>query len=159
MTELDDNIPTRLQEIITDFQISQDSEKLELLLEFAERMPGLPDHISASKDQFEEIPECMTPVSVHSETNSGRMTFYFDVPPESPTIRGYAALLADGLEGSTPEAVLSIPGDFYRQMGLDRVLSHQRLNGIAAILAHIKRMALQAIQRTSDEDKTSTNPN
>ena len=73
------------------------------------------------------------------------MTFYFDVPEESPTVRGYAALMADGLRGATPQQVLSLPGDFYQHMGLDQVLSHQRLNGIVAILAHMKRLALQAL--------------
>lgn len=94
---------------------------------------------------MEFVPECMTPVYVQAETNDGRMTFYFDVPEESPTVRGYAALMGDGLRGATPEQVLSVPGDFYQQMGLDKVLSHQRLNGITAILAHMKRLALQAL--------------
>jgi sulfur transfer protein SufE len=31
-------------------------------------------------------------------------------------------------------------------MGLERVLTNQRLNGISAILAHMKRLALQALQ-------------
>jgi cysteine desulfuration protein SufE len=95
---------------------------------------------------MEFVPECMTPVYVHAETQDGRMTFYFDVPAESPTVRGYAALMGEGLRQATPEQVLSVPGDFYLHMGLDKVLSHQRLNGIAAILAHMKRLALEALE-------------
>jgi cysteine desulfuration protein SufE len=139
-------LPARLKEIIEDFQLSEGREKLELLLQFAEQMPALPDWLQQDRSRMEFVPECMTPVYVHAETQDGRMTFYFDVPAESPTVRGYAALMGEGLREATPEQVLSVPGDFYLQMGLDKVLSHQRLNGIAAILAHMKRLALEALE-------------
>jgi cysteine desulfuration protein SufE len=139
------DMPARLKEIIEDFQLSEGREKLELLLQFAEQMPALPDWLQQDRSQLEFVPECMTPVYVYAELHSGRMTFYFDVPDESPTVRGYAALMGEGLNGATPEQVLSVPGDFYQHMGLDKVLSHQRLNGITAILAHMKRLAVDAL--------------
>jgi cysteine desulfuration protein SufE len=142
MTQTIMEMPEKLKEIIEDFQFSEGREKLELLLQYAEQMPALPDWLQQDHSQMEFVPECMTPVYVHSEYEAGGMTFYFDVPDESPTLRGYAALMAEGLNGATPEQVLSVPGDFYQQMGLDKVLSHQRLNGIVAILAHMKRLAL-----------------
>lgn len=145
MTKASGEMPARLKEIIEDFQLSEGREKLELLLQYAEQMPALPDWLQLEHSQMEFVPECMTPVYVHAELEAGRMTFYFDVPEESPTVRGYAALMGEGLNGATPEQVLSVPGDFYQQMGLDRVLSHQRLNGIAAILAHMKRLAVDAL--------------
>ncbi|MBP6802648.1 MAG: SufE family protein, partial [Chloroflexi bacterium] len=61
-----------------------------------------------------------------------------------PTVRGFAALLQDGLDGLTPAAVTAVPNEFYLQMGLQSVLSGQRLNGIAAILAHMKTLAQTA---------------
>lgn len=140
------DMPAKLKEIIEDFQLSEGREKLELLLQFAEQMPALPDWLQQDSSRMEFVPECMTPVYVHAETQDGRMTFYFDVPAESPTVRGYAALMGEGLREATPEQVLSVPGDFYLHMGLDKVLSHQRLNGIAAILAHMKRLALEALE-------------
>jgi cysteine desulfuration protein SufE len=82
-------------------------------------------------------------VFVYAESDQGRLRFLFDVPPESPTIRGYAALLAEGVAGETPETILQIPADFYYQMGLQQALSPQRLNGISAILAHMKRLAVK----------------
>jgi cysteine desulfuration protein SufE len=105
-------------------------------------MPPLPEELREKHDTMELIEECMTPVFVKSEIRDGRMRFYFDVPRESPTVRGYAAILGEGLEGATPEEVLKVPNDFYQEMGLDKVLTSQRLNGISAILAHMKRLAL-----------------
>jgi cysteine desulfuration protein SufE len=141
------NIPPRLQEIIEDFEISEGREKIELLLDYAQRMEPLPDRLRGSQEK-EEVPECMTPVSVYAQTEDGKMSFYFDVPAESPTVRGFAALLAEGLNGSTPQEVLDTPGDFYLHMGLERVLTSQRLGGISAILAHMKRLAVQTLAQS-----------
>jgi cysteine desulfuration protein SufE len=147
MNENEDKIPPKLQEIISDFQISEGREKLELLLDYSERMPDLPDWLRGKQDQMDQVQECMTPVFVEAKVDHERMSFYFDVPPESPTVRGYAALLAEGLEGSTPAEVLGVPADFYRKMGLEGVLTQQRLNGISAILVHMKRLAVEALAK------------
>ncbi|GAB4449305.1 MAG: SufE family protein [Anaerolineae bacterium] len=137
-------VPPRLQEIMEEFSWAEGREKLELLLEYSEKMPPLPDWLNRDTN-MEQIHECMTPVFVHAENENGGMHFYFDVPPESPTVRGYAAILGEGLLGATPEEVLAVPGDFFHTMGLHRVLSMQRLNGISAILAYIKRLATQQL--------------
>ena len=138
-------LPIRLREIIDDFEISEGREKIELLIDFAGRLPTPPVHLLEKNGRFEEVPECMTPVSVTAEIIDQQMHFYFQVPQESPTVRGFAAILADGLDGATPEQILRIPSDFYYTMGLEKVLTMQRLNGFTAILAHIKRLATEAL--------------
>lgn len=137
-------IPSRLQEIVEEFQLAEGQEKLELLLEYSEKMPPLPDRLDKNTN-MEQIHECMTPVFVHAEVVNGGMHYFFDVPEESPTVRGYAAILGEGLSGASPEAVVGVPAAFYLDMGLQRVLTMQRLNGIGAILAHIKRLATQQL--------------
>jgi cysteine desulfuration protein SufE len=77
------------------------------------------------------------------------MHFYFDIPPESPTVRGLASILRQGLDGATPEQVLGVPNDFFNRMGLDQVLSMQRMKGFSSILAHMKRLATVALGQTS----------
>lgn len=145
MSEMNGKIPERLNEIIEDFQFCEGREKLELLLEYSEKMPPLPDWLEGKHDRMDRVEECMTPVFVHAEQREGGMQFYFDVPPESPTIRGYAALLSEGLGGSTAEEVLQVPSDFYREMGLHQVLTSQRMQGISAILAHMKQLAIKEL--------------
>lgn len=146
MTGSDAKLPPRLQEIVEDFQWAEGREKIEMLLDYSERMPPLPEWLQASHEAMDQVQECMTPVFVQAEENQGRLKFYFDVPPESPTVRGYAAILAEGLDQTTPEEILAVPEDFFHAMGLEGVLTHQRLNGMVAILAHMKRLALQAGQ-------------
>ncbi len=139
------SVPSRLQAIIDDFQLSEGQEKLELLLQYAENLPPLPERFKIRP--VDAVPECMTPVSIYAETQAGLLKFYYDVPPESPTVRGYAAILSEGLADATPEEILSVPGDFYQQMGLHLVLSFQRINGMASILANIKKIAVKTLNK------------
>jgi cysteine desulfuration protein SufE len=136
-----ENIPPRLAAIVDEFAGASREEKLELLLEYSDAMSALPPEVARNRDRFEQIHECATPVFVHAEAHGGRMRFYFDVPPESPTIRGYASILGQGLDEATPQEVLALPSDFYEAMGLGGVLSPQRLNGISAIVRYVKGLA------------------
>lgn len=138
-------IPEQLQDIIDQFQASDRQEKLELLLEFSDQLPPLPEQYREHVG-MEQVHECMSPVFVVAERAGAGIVFHFDVPPEAPTTRGYASILAAGLNGLTPEAVLAVPGDFFQTMGLHEVLSPQRLNGITAMLAHVKRQALKVLE-------------
>lgn len=144
--EILEKLPARLKEIVEDFQWAEGQEKLELLLEYSDNMPLLPESYRETHDmQF--VHECMTPVYVHGEVmDGGGLRFYFDVPPESPTVRGFAAILGKGLEGATPEEVIAVPDHFYLEMGLESVLTHQRLNGFAGILANIKQIAARCLR-------------
>jgi cysteine desulfuration protein SufE len=146
MSEVTTALPPRLQEIVAEFGEAEGQEKLELLLEYSEKMPPLPDWLN-KETNMEQVHECMTPVFVHADRENGGMVFYFDVPPESPTVRGYAAILGEGLHGIPPEQVVNIPTDFYLAMGLHKVLSQQRLRGITALLAYLKRLAREQLQR------------
>jgi cysteine desulfuration protein SufE len=135
------NLPQPLQDIVNDFSLCVGQEKLEYLLEFAESLAPLPKWLHAQRASMQEVHECMTPVFVFADRQDGRLRYHFDAPPEAPTVRGFAAILQQGLNGATPAQVQAIPGDFYLEMGLQAVLSGQRLNGIGAILRHMQRIA------------------
>ena len=47
-------------------------------------------------------------------------------------------------QGVTLPELLAVPTEFYLGLGLQQVLSGQRLTGIGAILAHIKRVGAGA---------------
>lgn len=138
-------IPERLAEIVEDFGLLVGREKLEYLLEFAENLRPLPDWLKNKRDHMDQVHECMTPVFVYAEKQNGDgLTYHFDIPPESPTVRGYASILQKGLEGATAEEIQSVPHEFYLGMGLQDVITGQRLNGMSAMLAHMKKLAEKA---------------
>ena len=139
-------LPARLREIVDEFRDADRSEKLELLLEFSDKLPALPERLRTQRDQMEQVHECMSPVFLFTERDGAGLVFHFDVPAEAPTTRGFASLMAEGLHGSTPAEVLSLNSDFFSEMGMPQLLSPQRLNGITAIVAYMKRQAMKFVE-------------
>jgi cysteine desulfuration protein SufE len=96
---------------------------------------------------MDDVPECMTPVCLLGEKQpDGGVQFYFDIPQQSPTVRGLASILASGLNGLTPEEILSVPADFFVQMNLQEAISQQRINGFIGVLAHMKQTAVKLLK-------------
>jgi cysteine desulfuration protein SufE len=140
------SLPQTLQEIVDDFAAASREEKLEMLIGYAESLPPLPERLQEERSKMDPVPECMTPVFLFAEKVNGGIFYHFDIPPQSPTVRGLAAILANGLDGCTTEQILSVPGDFYLKMNLQEAITHQRLNGFSGILAHMKQFAVRLMQ-------------
>ena len=139
-------LPPKLQEIVDDIASMTREEKLETLIAYSESLPPLPDWLKEERAKMEAVPECMTPVYLFGEKQpDGGIIFHFDIPPQSPTVRGLAAILANGLNGCTPEQVLSVPADFYLSMNLQEAVSQQRLTGFMGVLAHMKQTAVKLL--------------
>jgi cysteine desulfuration protein SufE len=143
-------LPPKLQEIVDDFASMTREEKIETLVAYSESLPPLPERLKDERAKMEPVPECMTPVFLHGEKGpDGGITFYFDIPPQSPTVRGLASILASGLNGSNPEEILSVPADFFLPMKLQEAISQQRINGFIGVLAHMKQTAVKLMHNGS----------
>jgi cysteine desulfuration protein SufE len=147
MAEVQQTLPPRLEKIVEMFGKVEGRDKLELLLDYSASMPKVPDALKGKHEELEAVHECATPLFVHAEMHDGKMAYAFDVPEVSPTVRGFAAILGLGLKDVTPEQVLTTPGDIFFQMGLHKVLTPQRLNGSAALLGHMKRLAIREMEK------------
>jgi cysteine desulfuration protein SufE len=136
-------LPKNLQEIVDDFASMSREEKLETLIAYAESMQDLPERFQAERSKMEPVPECMTPVFIIAEKVNDGIFFYLDIPKQSPTVRGLASILTNGLNGCTLEEIISVPVDFYTPMNLHEAVSQQRLNGFIGVLAHMKQAAVK----------------
>jgi cysteine desulfuration protein SufE len=137
-------LPKKLQEIVDDFASMSREEKLETLIAYAEAMPDLPERFHEERAKMESIPECMTPVFLIAEKDTnGGIVFYLDIPKQSPTVRGLASILTNGLNGCTLEEIITVPADFYMPMNLQEAVSQQRLNGFMGVLSHMKQVAVK----------------
>jgi cysteine desulfuration protein SufE len=142
------SLPPKLQEIVDDFASMSREEKIETLIAYSDSLPPIPDRLKDQREDMDNVPECMTPVRLLSEEQpEGGLTFYFDIPPQSPTVRGLASILASGLNGAKPEEILSVPADFFVPMNLQEAISQQRINGFIGVLAHMKQAAVRALDR------------
>jgi len=140
-------LPPKLQEIVDDFASMSREEKIETLIGYAETFPSLPDWLKEEREKMDTVPECMTPVCLLPEKlPDGGITFHFDIPPQSPTVRGLASILANGLNGSKPEEIISVPADFFTPMKLEEAITQQRINGFIGVLAHMKQAAVRMLE-------------
>ena len=134
-----DRTPPPLRAIIEDFRSMEPRERLESLLDFSMNLPDLPGFLHDARDQMEQVHECQTPIFVFADIVESGVHVYIDVPKESPTVRGYAAIVQEGLERATPDTVLQTPDDIYYLLGLHEAISPQRLRGLHVIMAYLKR--------------------
>ena len=130
----------RLQEIVQEFHDVPDKDRLQLLLEFSQDLPDLPERYAENRDRMEPVPECQTPLFLAVEVEPDETVhLYFDAPAEAPTTRGCAAILHAGLDGLDADEVLATPPEFSGELGLSELVSPLRLRGMAAMLGRIKR--------------------
>lgn len=137
-------VPAALAEIVDDFAGVPDPEKLELLLEFSDELPPLPERYDGHEAEMEQVVECQTPLflAVELEGEPGPQApvrLFIAAPPEAPTTRGFASVLTQGLDGLSARQVLDVPEDIPSRLGLAKALTPLRLRGMSAMLGRIKR--------------------
>jgi cysteine desulfuration protein SufE len=137
-----DDLPAAFAEIADDFSAATTRQRLDLLLEFSDELPGLPERLHDARDSLERVDECQSPVflTVEVEPDADRTVhLFFDAPLEAPTTRGFAGILQAGLDGLSAAQVLAVPDDAPMRLGLAEAVSPLRLRGMVGMLGRIKR--------------------
>ena len=133
-------LPDSLVQIREDFRELERSDRLVLLLEFANELPALPPRYAEHPDLLERVVECQSPVFIFVEVDDKRLVhLHATAPKEAPTTRGFASILVQGLSGLSVDEVLDIPDDFPNTIGLTEAVSLLRIRGMTAMLARAKR--------------------
>ena len=140
-------LPAAMQEIADDFADLLAPQRLELLLEFSEGLPELPEQYAGRLGEMEQVDECQSPIFLAVEVGDEpadspgdrRVHLYFSAPQEAPTTRGFAGILHEGLDGLTVDEVLAVPEDAPYRFSLGEAVSPLRLRGMVGMLSRIKR--------------------
>jgi cysteine desulfuration protein SufE len=133
------DLPPALADIAADLQAATTRERLDLLLEFSDELPPLPERFAGSA-ALEQVHECQSPVFLTVEVDdASHVHLFFDAPLEAPTTRGFAGILHAGLDGLPAAEVLGVPDDAPMRMGLAEAVSPLRVRGMVGMLARIKR--------------------
>lgn len=91
----DSTLPPSLAAIREDFLALSVPDRLQLLLEFSDTLPVVPDEL-VDPDAWERVEECQSPVFITVDTTPAEVTIYASAPEESPTTRGFASILVRG---------------------------------------------------------------
>lgn len=138
---------TKLEEIGETFRMVDGSTRLELLLEYADRMPPLPEVYRPLRDAgLNMVHECQAPVFLMVSVRDGRVVLHADVPPEVPTARGFTTLLMEAFDGEPPATVLQAPPDVLHFLGLSQLLGMQRTRGLTGIYYRIRNEVARQLQ-------------
>lgn len=132
-------LPDSLAGIRDDFLALEQPDRLQLLLEFANELPELPERYADHPDLLERVEECQSPVFIFVDVHDGIVHLHATAPKEAPTTRGFASILVQGLAGLTVQQVLDVPDDYPLTLGLTEAVSPLRIRGMSALLGRTKR--------------------
>lgn len=133
-------MPTETVETLSDdFQSLSVKDRLNLLLEFSENLPSLPERYADHPDLLERVEECQSPIFLFVEVTDGIVGLFFTAPAEAPTTRGFASILHSVIDGLSVADALAVDDDFPSRIGLAEAVSPLRMRGMRGMLARIKR--------------------
>jgi cysteine desulfuration protein SufE len=138
-------VAVALDEIVAELADADRQERIELLIDFAKKLPPLPERLLAHKDASHRVEECQSPVYLFVELADDRVSLHADAPIEAPTVRGFVSLLIEGLDGAKPEEILAVPGDLIDRIGLPEILGMLRVRGLSGLLARLKTEVARAL--------------
>jgi cysteine desulfuration protein SufE len=134
----------KLDELLADFAGADPEESLEMLVDFSARLPPVSAGRTSSGEPAEcRIQECQTPVYLWVDVKDGNVRLEALVPEKSPTVRGFVALLVEGISGAGAAEVARLPDDFLPLLGLSETLGMTRRRGFRGIVSRIKREVAQ----------------
>ncbi|HTU26484.1 MAG TPA: SufE family protein [Pirellulales bacterium] len=129
----------RLEAVAAEFAELEPRERLELLLEFAEKLPPLPAELKDEADRAaHRIAECQTPVFLWVDVVDGRVHLAAEVAPEAPTVKGFVSILIDLFSGAPVEQALALDSNVVSRLGLLEALGMMRMRGLQAMQFYIR---------------------
>jgi cysteine desulfuration protein SufE len=132
-------VAEHLAAIAAEFADLEPQERLELLLDFANRLPPLPPEYQARKEAGENrVHECMTPVFLWIDVHDGAIEIHAYVAEEAPTVKGFVSILVEACHGARPEEFRDVPADLLARLGLQQALGMTRTRGLSAILRRVR---------------------
>jgi len=118
-------------------------QKYERIIALGRELPSYPlewktpDHL---------VQGCQSAMYLHTECKEGKIKFY--VFSEALISAGLAALLLAVYDDETPEAILTYPPLFLKELKLQESLSPGRSNGLASLWQRMKQEALIALNKS-----------
>ncbi|CAL8468621.1 g8161 [Coccomyxa elongata] len=132
-------LPAELKKIVDLFNMVPDPKlKYQQLLAYGKKLPPMPaeDHTDDNK-----VRGCVSQVWVKPELRDGKV--YWQADSDSVLTKGLAALLVQGLSGSTLQEVASLSPDWISEMGLQQSLTPSRNNGFLNMFALMRQKAAE----------------
>lgn len=136
-------VPAKLQETLEDFDFLDRNERVEMLIELADRFREVPPSVATRPFEEEHrVPRCESQAFVWAEDQAdGRLKFHFAVEnPQGLSAKAFAVLLDESLSGEPLEEILAVPGDIVFTL-FGRDISMGKGEGLTGMLSMVKSLA------------------
>jgi cysteine desulfuration protein SufE len=133
-------LQARIDAMVAEFAELDPRERLELLLEYANSLPALPEEYERQRLAGEHrIHECQTPVFIWTTLADGRIVIHAWVAPEAPTVKGFVGIARELFSGLPPDAVNHVDTNLVAGLGLTEALGMTRMRGLTAVLFYLRK--------------------
>ena len=112
-------------------------DKVEYIIELGKDLPALPD---ALKTEANKVRGCQSQVWLVAEPEAGGR-LHLRADSDAVLVKGLISLLLALYDRRTPQEILANPPDVLERIGLSRLLTPGRSNGLHAMVARIRSMA------------------
>ncbi len=133
------------QELVEEFFFFDDwADKYQHVIDQGKRLASLSDE---ERVEANLLHGCVSQVWIISDVmeDADERRLRFRADSDSLLVRGLIALLLRVYNDQTPSKILDCRPDFLKEIGLHEYLSPSRSNGLAALVAHIFKVARAAL--------------
>ena len=135
-----DEIDAAAAAIEEDFALFDDvRDKIEYIIDLGKDLPALPD---AHKTEANRVRGCQSQVWLVAELEPESRRIAFHADSDAVIVKGLISLLLRLYGNRSPEAILAHPPDVFERVGLGRMLTPGRANGLYAMVERIRQLAL-----------------
>ncbi len=111
-------------------------DKVEYIIELGKDLPPMPE---ALKSEGSKVRGCQSQVWLVAEPEAGRLHLRAD--SDAVLVKGLISLLVTLYDRRTPQEILDNPPDVLERVGLAKLLTPGRSNGLYAMVARIRSIA------------------
>jgi cysteine desulfuration protein SufE len=135
------------EDIRADFEVLDDWEdRYRYVIELGKQLDPLPE---AQRSDVNKVKGCVSQVWLQTEVErpaGGEPVLHFKGASDAHIVSGLVAIMLTLFSGETARRILAIDANAaLKELGLDEHLTPQRSNGVAALVARIKRDAEAAL--------------
>ena len=121
------------------FEFAEPEERLELLIDYGNRLAPLPhEYVSLRDSGAFIVHECQAPVFFMVEARGDVLHIEVDAPAEAAIARGFAALLKEVFNGKQLQDAEDIPENMLGALHIEGLLGMQRRRGLGAIYNKVR---------------------
>jgi cysteine desulfuration protein SufE len=123
-----------------DFALFDDvRDKIEYIIDLGKDLPPLPD---ALKTEGNRVRGCQSQVWLVADLDPATRRMALRADSDAVIVKGLISLLLRIYGDRTPEAIAANPPDVFERVGLGKMLTPGRANGLYAMVERIRQLAL-----------------